>query len=121
VGMAAVNACLNETVRLDLKSHAAARGTQLYNGLKTLQEEFDIIGDVRGGHGLMAAVELVTDRAAKTPMDMPSLKRAHKACYQSGTMVRMGGNNLLMSPPLTLTDADVSKILDDLRVGLKAI
>ena len=27
-------------------------------------------------------VELVTDRAAKTPMDMPSLKRAHKACYQ---------------------------------------
>ena len=119
--MAAVNACLNETVRLDLKSHAAARGTQLYNGLKTLQEEVDIIGDVRGGHGLMAAVELVTDRAAKTPMDMPSLKRAHKSCYQSGTMVRMGGNNLLMSPPLTLTDADVSKILDDLRVGLKAI
>jgi len=33
----------------------------------------------------------------------------------------MGGNNLLMSPPLTLTEADVSKILDDLRVGLKAI
>jgi hypothetical protein len=26
-----------------------------------------------------------------------------------------------MSPPLTLTEADVSKILDDLRVGLKAI
>jgi hypothetical protein len=89
--------------------------------LKTLQEEFDIIGDVRGGHGLMAAVELVSDQDAKTPMDMPSLKRAHKACYQSGTMVRMGGNNLLMSPPLTLTEADVSKILDDLRVGLKAI
>ncbi|MGB1336922.1 aminotransferase class III-fold pyridoxal phosphate-dependent enzyme [Planktomarina sp.] len=121
VGMAAVNACLSETVRLDLKSNAAARGTQLHNGLKTLQEEFDIIGDVRGGHGLMAAVELVSDRDAKTPMDMPSLKRAHKACYQSGTMVRMGGNNLLMSPPLTLTEADVSKILDDLRVGLKAI
>jgi 4-aminobutyrate aminotransferase-like enzyme len=112
---------LSETVRLDLKSNAAARGTQLHDGLKALQEEFDIIGDVRGGHGLMAAVELVSDRDAKTPMDMPSLKRAHKACYQSGTMVRMGGNNLLMSPPLTLTEADVSKILDDLRVGLKAI
>ena len=38
VGMAAVNACLNETVRLDLNSNAAARGTQLYNVLKTLQK-----------------------------------------------------------------------------------
>jgi hypothetical protein len=121
VGMAAVNACVSETLRLDLKSNAAARGAQLYDGLKSLQSEFDIIGDVRGGHGLMAAIELVSDRTTKAPLEMGTIKRAHKATYQAGTMVRIGGNNLLMSPPLILTDSDVGKILTDLRSGLSTI
>ena len=118
VGMAAVNACISETVRLDLKTNAAARGSQLFDGLKVLQADFDIIGDVRGGHGLMSAVELVSDRVTKAPMEISSVKRAHKATYEAGTMVRVGGNNLLMSPPLTLTETDVQKILADLRTGL---
>ena len=121
VGMAAVNACVSETLRLDLKSNASARGTQLCDGLKALQAEFDIIGDVRGGHGLMAAIELVSDRATKTPLEMGAIKRAHKATYEAGTMVRVGGNNLLMSPPLILTEADVAKILADLRSGLSTL
>ena len=121
VGMAAVNACISETVRLDLKTNAAARGSQLFDGLKVLQADFDIIGDVRGGHGLMSAVELVSDRVTKSPMEISSVKRAHKATYEAGTMVRVGGNNLLMSPPLTLTETDVQKILADLRTGLASI
>ena len=121
VGMAAVNACISETVRLDLKTNAAARGSQLFDGLKVLQADFDIIGDVRGGHGLMSAVELVSDRVTKAPMEISSVKRAHKATYEAGTMVRVGGNNLLMSPPLTLTETDVQKILTDLRTGLTSI
>ena len=119
--MAAVNACVSETLRLDLKTNAAARGNQLYDGLKALQADFDIIGDVRGGHGLMAAIELVSDRDAKTPLDMGAIKRMHKATYEAGTMVRIGGSNLLMSPPLILTQADVAKILADLRSGLTAL
>jgi len=121
VGMAAVNACVSETLRLDLKTNAAARGNQLYNGLKALQADFNIIGDVRGGHGLMAAIELVSDRDAKTPLDMGAIKRMHKATYEAGTMIRVSGSNLLMSPPLILTQADVAKILADLRSGLKAL
>ena len=121
VGMAAVNACLSETVRLDLKTNAATRGSQRFDGLKVLQADFDIIGDVRGGHGLMSAVELVSDRVTKSPMEISSVKRAHKATYEAGTMVRVGGNNLLMSPPLTLTETDVQKILADLRTGLASI
>ena len=121
VGMAAVNACVSETLRLNLKSNAAARGTQLYEGLKALQADFDIIGDVRGGHGLMAAIELVSDRDTKRPLEMGAIKRAHKATYEAGTMVRIGGNNLLMSPPLILTEVDVTKILADLRSGLSAL
>jgi hypothetical protein len=52
---------------------------------------------------------------------MGVIKRAHKATYEAGTMVRIGGNNLLMSPPLVVTEADIAKILADLRRGLSAL
>jgi hypothetical protein len=121
VGMAAVNACVSETHRLDVKTNATARGTQLFDGLKLLETEFDVIGNVRGGHGLMAAIELVSNRETKAPLDMGAIKLAHKATYESGSMVRIGGNNLLMSPPLILSEANVNKILADLRIGLSAL
>jgi adenosylmethionine-8-amino-7-oxononanoate aminotransferase len=52
VGAAAAVACLNETVRLKVHENAAARGTQLFRGLEALKQKHEVIGDVRGGHGL---------------------------------------------------------------------
>ncbi len=120
VGAAAVTACLEETLRLDTKTNAAARGKQLYNGMLRLQEKYDIIGDVRGGEGLMTGVELVSDRAAKTPMDMATMKRIHKTAYEAGAMVRLGMNNILMSPPLVITEAEVQTLIDALDAGFAA-
>ncbi|MCE8007365.1 aminotransferase class III-fold pyridoxal phosphate-dependent enzyme [Aestuariivita sp.] len=120
VGAAAVTACLSETLRLDTKTNAAARGAQLYEGMLALQEKYDIIGDVRGGHGLMTGVELVSDRAAKTPMDMATMKRIHTATYEAGAMVRLGMHNILMSPPLVITEAEVQQIIDGLDAGFAA-
>jgi len=120
VGAAAVNACLDETLRLDLRANATARGTQLYEGLAALKERFDILGDVRGGHGLMTAVELVSDRAAKTPMDAATMGRVHAAAYEAGAMVRIGGNNLMMSPPLTISEAEIDVVIAAIKAGLRA-
>ncbi len=58
-------ACLAETKRLNVVDNAAECGTQLYEGCKTLMEKHDIIGDMRGGHGLMTAIDMVSDRATK--------------------------------------------------------
>ncbi len=120
VGAAAVVACLAETKRLDTKTNAAARGTQLYEGVCKLMETHDIVGDVRGGHGLMCGVELVSDRTTKTPADAATVKRVHTAAYEAGVMVRIGMNNLLMSPPLTITEAEVDRALAALGAGLAA-
>jgi len=120
VGSAAVIATLAETTRLDLKSNAAARGTQLFEGVKKLAEKYDIIGDVRGGHGLMTGIELVSDAAAKTPMDMATMKKIHEATYQAGSMVRLGAHNILMSPPLTISEGEVNTILSALDTGFAA-
>ncbi len=69
VGAAAALACLAETTRLNVVENAAARGTQLFEGCLALQKKYEIIGDVRGGHGLMTAIEMVSDRNKKTPID----------------------------------------------------
>jgi len=120
VGAAATVACLSETLRLDTKTNAAARGTQLYEGVKRLAEKHDIIGDVRGGHGLMTGIELVSDRDAKTPMDAATMQRIHTAIYESGAMVRLGAHNILMSPPLVISEAQVDTIIAALDAGFAA-
>ena len=111
VGAAAAIACLEETIRLDVVTNAAARGSQLYEGALTLKEKHSIIGDVRGGHGLMTALEMVSDRGTKAPVDKALPVRLQEAVYDNGVMVRVSGPNLILSPPLILTEDDTSQIL----------
>ncbi len=119
VGAAAALACLAETQRLDLAARAEMRGAQLLAGLHDLAGRFDFIGDVRG-RGLMCGVELVSDRAAKTPA--PELvKIVCDAAYDAGTMFRPVATNVLMSPPLVVTEGDVGRMLDCLEAGLSAV
>ncbi|MBL4766830.1 MAG: aspartate aminotransferase family protein [Rhodobacteraceae bacterium] len=118
VGAAAALACLNETIRLNVPANAAARGAQLYQGLLELQAKYDVIGDVRGGHGLMCAMELVGDRTAKTVIGKKTINGIQERTYQAGAMVRVSGPNIILSPPLVLTEADVVVILSALNKGL---
>lgn len=121
VGAAAALACLEETLRLNVKDNAAERGTELHNGLLGLMQTYDVIGDVRGGHGLMCAIELVSDRATKTPIDKASAGKIQEEAYKAGAMVRVSGPNIILSPPLVLTSEDVHVILSSLETGLKAV
>ena len=121
VGAAAALACLAETKRLNVPENAAARGTELFAGLQKLAATYDLIGDVRGGHGLMCALELVSDRAAKTPIDKGTIGKIQEVAYQSGAMVRVSGPNIILSPPLVLTADDVQTILSALDKGFAAV
>lgn len=120
VGAAAALATLAETKHLKVNENAAARGAELHAGLLALKEKHSAIGDVRGGHGLMHAVELVSDRATKAAPDKATPGRIQKAAYQAGAMIRVSGPNIILSPPLILTSADVQTILSALDAGLSA-
>lgn len=120
VGAAAALACLAETKRLDVASNAAARGQELHDGLLALSAEHDMIGDVRGGHGLMCAIELVSDPVTKASIDKTTIGKIQEVTYQSGAMVRVSGPNIILSPPLVLTSDDVGTILSALRAGFAA-
>ncbi|MCF6233008.1 MAG: aminotransferase class III-fold pyridoxal phosphate-dependent enzyme [Rhodobacteraceae bacterium] len=120
VGAAAALACLTETKRLDVVTNAAARGAQMHRGLLALQGKYPLIGDVRGGHGLMHALELVSDRASKAPVDKRTAAAIQQHTYHAGAMIRISGPNIILSPPLVLTAVDVDSILEALDVGLAA-
>lgn len=121
VGAAAAIACVTDTLRLNVKENAAERGKQLYEGLQELFADFDVIGDVRGGHGLMCALELVSDRDTKTPIDKVTPAKLQKAAYENGAMVRVSGPNVILSPPLIVTSGDVDTILAALRSGFQSL
>ncbi|MCK0167999.1 aminotransferase class III-fold pyridoxal phosphate-dependent enzyme [Jannaschia sp. S6380] len=118
VGCAAALACLAETERLALWDRARHQGARLKAGLTDLAGRHDIIGDVRG-EGMMCAVEIVSDRAAKSA-DAALAGRVFEATYEAGVMVRWSGHNLVMSPPLILSDGDCDRIVAALDEGLAA-
>ena len=121
VGAAAALACLAETKRLNVIDNAAARGKQLFDGLNRLMAKYEVIGDVRGGHGLMLAIELVGDRVPKSAPAKPLPGKVQEVAYKAGAMVRVSGPNIILSPPLVLTEADADIILSALDAGFAAL
>jgi putrescine aminotransferase len=119
VGAAAALATLKETKRLNVADNAAARGEELLAGLKKLQNKHELVGDIRG-KGLMCALELVSDRAKKSGAAKDIVQKVHDATYDAGVMVRTSGANVILSPPLIVTAADVQTILTALDAGLSA-
>jgi adenosylmethionine-8-amino-7-oxononanoate aminotransferase len=119
VGAAAAIACLKETQRLKVNENAAARGAELFAGLQDLAKKHDIIGDVRGGHGLMCALEIVSDRTAKTPMAKPTMENIQRVTAENGVMIRVSGPNIILSPSLIIEAADIAQIVSKLDIGLK--
>lgn len=119
VGAAAAIACLAETKRLNVPVNAAARGAQLWDGITALKAKHPVIGDVRGGHGLMLAIELAGPDKSAPPKTQPG--RVQAKAYEAGAMVRVSGPNIILSPPLVITEADASTILAALDAGFQAL
>ncbi len=105
-----------------LIARSRAMGAQLYVRLKELQKKHAVIGDVRGGHGLFAVLELVTDRATRAPLapwpqEHASLKTLVQRARAQGVSFATRGNLILLAPPLVITDnelADALGLLDRL-------
>ena len=120
VGCAAALTALDETFKLDLPGNSLARGEQIMNRLQALQDEVEIIGEVRG-RGLMVGIELVSDRDAKTPLSPQIAGAIGNATFEAGVFVRISGNIIILSPPLILSASEADQICDALEAGLKSV
>jgi 4-aminobutyrate aminotransferase/(S)-3-amino-2-methylpropionate transaminase len=103
-----------ETMRAeDLPARARALGGVLRSRLDSLAAKYPVIGDVRG-RGLMQAVELVSDAAAKTP-DPVLTGALSVACHRAGLLTLTCGtfgNVIRFLPPLVISEELLDEGLD---------
>jgi adenosylmethionine-8-amino-7-oxononanoate aminotransferase len=104
-----------------LVERAEQMGRRLREGLKTLTD-IEIVGDVRG-LGLMAAVELVADRAKKTPFDakLKVGERVRKAMQERGVFTRARNDTLLFSPALVIREDQIDRIVESGRSSIQSV
>jgi len=104
-----------------LVENAAKMGARLLAGLQTLTA-FQAVGDVRG-LGLMAAVELVADRATKAGFDPAQgiIGKVKAALEARGVFTRNMRDVIAFAPPLVITAAQVDTLVESLRGALAAV
>ena len=94
-----------------LLANGFARGAELQAGLRALVGH-PLVGDVRG-RGMLAAVELVTDKASKTPLPVEAAGRIFDWAYELGLILRAFANGALgFAPPLCCSREDIATILE---------
>ena len=95
-----------------LPERAAASGDRLLRGLRAL-ESIDGVGNVRG-LGLMAAVEVVRDKATKQqfPPEAGLTQKLTDALLDRGLYTRVAMDCICLAPPLVTTDAELDRIVN---------
>jgi adenosylmethionine-8-amino-7-oxononanoate aminotransferase len=101
-----------------LLDHARNIASHFQARLKSL-EDLPLVGEVRGV-GLMACIECVADRISNNPLtlDLEVGKRIDRHCQELGLLVRPLINMCVMSPPLTISVAQIDTMADILRKSI---
>jgi len=84
--------------------------------LKRLQQRHRVIGDVRGGHGLFAIIELVSDPISREslapwPETPPQLTALVRKALARGVSFAVRGNLIILAPPLVIEERELTEAL----------
>jgi adenosylmethionine-8-amino-7-oxononanoate aminotransferase len=122
-GAAAALAVMDILADGTLFSQSASRGAYLLKRLRAVVSGHPLVGDIRGA-GLMAGVELTTDRASKAGFPTKAGAAAHVAacCRAEGLLVRGLPTNdvIAFSPALIVTEPEIDEMVSRLLRGLDA-
>src|SRR5581483_3817161 len=108
-------AVANETLKIyeerNIVAHVQSVSPRFQEGLRRFAEN-PLVGEVRGV-GLMAAVEVVKDKASKAPFDLSDGVGAMVAAraQEHGLIVRAMGDSIALCPPLIITEAEVDETM----------
>jgi adenosylmethionine-8-amino-7-oxononanoate aminotransferase len=106
-----------------LWERAAAMGKRLHDGLHAAFDDHPNLGDIRSGKGLLAAVELVEDKATKKMFD-PDKKigpRLMQEMTKRGLVTRARLENIFFSPPLVISEQQLDRMISITRDAVKAV
>ena len=110
--------------RLDLMENARTTGAYLKQALTEAVGDHPMVGEVRG-EGMLAAIELVSDRDDRVYFD-PALQvgaRVYRETLARGVIGRAmpNGDVLGFGPPLCLSPSDVDVIAGAVRGAIEAV
>ena len=120
VGAAVAHATLRRLTEDDLVDASARQGERLLKTLASALEDDPSVGDVRG-IGLMVGVELVADRASRTPFArehqatervLAAARDAGLLLYSSTGHVDGDGDLVMLGPPFVITDDECELIVE---------
>ncbi|MGE8496982.1 MAG: aspartate aminotransferase family protein [Pseudomonas sp.] len=121
---AAALANLDILEKENITANAADVGGYLNQQLRQTFEGHALVGEVRGD-GMLAALEFMADKDARTPFD-PALKIGPKvsaACLERGMIARAmpHGDILGFAPPLVLTRTEADEIVGIAKAAVDAV
>jgi adenosylmethionine-8-amino-7-oxononanoate aminotransferase len=115
-----------------LAENAEKMGHRLLAGLKAAFGDHPNAGDIRGGRGLLAAVEFVEDRATKKNFagDRKVASRLQSELMKRGVVTRTrpaagahpsSGDILFFAPPLVVSEAEIDRLVSVSSEAVKAV
>jgi adenosylmethionine-8-amino-7-oxononanoate aminotransferase len=120
VGAAVAHATLRRLTEDDLVDASARQGERLLKSLSSALEDDPSVGDVRG-IGLMVGIELVADRASRTPFarEQQATERVLAAAREAGLLLYSStghvdgdGDLVMLGPPFVITDDECELIVE---------
>lgn len=103
--------------REDLRGRALELENELASAMAPLADHA-LVGEVRAGTGVLAAVQLGADAMEEDP-GLPA--RVGAACREAGVLVRpLVGGAIAVSPPLVIDGAGLEELAEGFRAGLDA-
>ncbi len=130
VATAAALAVVQELIRHDLPARTVEMGETLQDALQAEFGQNPFVGDIRG-RGLFRGLELVSNRAEKTPFDSSlgiaaKIKKSALAegliCYpMSGTRDGRLGDHILLAPPFVIQETQIGEMVTKLSKAIAAV
>lgn len=118
--------------REGLCENAERMGKRLHLGLLAAFSDCPYAGEIRGGKGLLAAVEFVEDRATKKNFegDRKFAARLQSEMMKRGVITRTLraagphpalGDSVFFAPPLVVTEGEIDRLVGVAREAAKAV
>jgi len=120
VACAAALATISYIEKNRLVEHSAELGRIALGRMKTMMDRHPLIGDVRG-LGLFLGIELVKDRSTRQRASEEAEEVMYRALSKGLSFKLTMGNIITLTPPLTITKAEMDRALDIVEACIEAV